>query len=59
MHWLTPAEHLEIERAAEFRHEYFNGQMYLLPGGTLQHAVMFAANPDSRIAEPILSSIFR
>jgi len=41
-HWLTPEEYLEIERAAEFRHEYYNGQMYLIPGGSLQHAVIIA-----------------
>jgi len=41
-HWLTPEEYLEIERAGEFRHEYYNGQMYLMPGGSLQHALIQA-----------------
>jgi Uma2 family endonuclease len=37
-HWLTPEEYLELERAAEFRHEYYNGRMYLMAGGSPQHA---------------------
>src|SRR5580692_4957423 len=28
-HWLTPEEYLELERAAEFRHEYYSGRMYV------------------------------
>ena len=39
-HWLTPEEYLEIERAAEFRHEYYNGRMYAMPGGSLWHSVI-------------------
>jgi Uma2 family endonuclease len=31
---LTPEQYLEMERAAEFRHEYFNGQMYAMAGGS-------------------------
>lgn len=41
-HWLTPEEYLELERAAEFRHEYFNGRMYAMPGGSYRHAVIIA-----------------
>jgi len=37
---LTPEEYLEIERAAEFRHEYYDGQMYEKPGGSYSHAVI-------------------
>jgi Uma2 family endonuclease len=37
-HWLTPEEYLELERAAEFRHEYFNGHMYAMAGGSPRHA---------------------
>ncbi|HXP83509.1 MAG TPA: Uma2 family endonuclease [Bryobacteraceae bacterium] len=29
---LTPQEYLELERASEFKHEYFNGYMYPLGG---------------------------
>src|SRR5580658_4694040 len=41
-HWLTPEEYLELERAAEFRHEYYNGRMYLMPGGSHRHAFIIA-----------------
>ena len=34
---LTPEQYLEAERAAEFRHEYYNGQMYAMSGGSYQH----------------------
>jgi Uma2 family endonuclease len=37
-HWLTPEEYLELERAAEFRHEYYNGRMYAMAGGSPRHA---------------------
>jgi Uma2 family endonuclease len=37
-HWLTPEEYLELERAAEFRHEYYNGRMYAMAGGSYRHA---------------------
>jgi len=35
---LTPEQYLELERAAEFRHEYYNGRMYAMSGGTYPHA---------------------
>ncbi|HEY4362064.1 MAG TPA: Uma2 family endonuclease [Bryobacteraceae bacterium] len=34
---LTPEEYLEIERAAEFKSEYHDGQMYAMPSGTFPH----------------------
>ena len=34
---LTPEQYLEAERAAEFRHEYYNGQTYAMSGGSYQH----------------------
>ena len=37
---LTPEQYLELERAAEFRHEYYNGRMYAMAGGTLNHVVI-------------------
>jgi hypothetical protein len=27
---LTPEEYLEIERAAEFKHDYYDGRMYAM-----------------------------
>ncbi len=39
---LTPEQYLEAERAAEFRHEYYNGQIYAMSGGSYQHAQIIA-----------------
>jgi Uma2 family endonuclease len=39
---LTPEQYLEIERAAEFRSEYYNGRMYAMSGGSLPHALVIA-----------------
>jgi|SRR5581483_7238831 len=39
---LTPEQYLELDRASEFRHEYYNGRMYLMPGGTHPHAIVTA-----------------
>jgi len=37
---LTPEQYLEIERAAEFRNEYFDGRMYAMSGGSHPHAIV-------------------
>src|ERR1700676_5798036 len=37
---LTPEQYLAGERAAEFRHEYYNGQMYARPGGSFEHCLI-------------------
>lgn len=37
---LTPEQYLAAERASEFRHEYYNGQMYARPGGSFQHCLI-------------------
>lgn len=34
---LTPAEYLAIERAAEFKSEYLNGEMFAMAGASLRH----------------------
>jgi Uma2 family endonuclease len=36
--FLTEQEYLEIERAAEFKSEYLNGQMYAMAGTSVAHA---------------------
>jgi Uma2 family endonuclease len=36
---LTPEEYVAIERAAQFRSEYYNGRMYAMPGGSHAHAI--------------------
>jgi Uma2 family endonuclease len=35
---LTPAEYLEWEEQQEFRHEYVDGEVYAMTGGTLNHS---------------------
>jgi Uma2 family endonuclease len=35
---LTEEEYLEIERATEFRNEYYDGHMYVMSGGSATHA---------------------
>ena len=37
---LSPEEYLELDRAAEFRHEYFDGRMYMMAGGSHVHAII-------------------
>src|SRR5258707_5743024 len=49
---LTPEEYLEIERRAEFRNEYYNGQMYAMSGGSLRHAIIIA-NLIQRLANAL------
>jgi len=39
---LSPEEYLEIERAAEFRSEYYNGRMYAKASGSYPHAILIA-----------------
>jgi Uma2 family endonuclease len=35
---LTPEEYLELDRKSEVRHEYYNGKMYAMAGGSPNHA---------------------
>ncbi|HLX42939.1 MAG TPA: Uma2 family endonuclease [Bryobacteraceae bacterium] len=37
---VTPEQYLEIERAAEFRNEFYNGRIYAMSGGSWTHAVV-------------------
>jgi Uma2 family endonuclease len=39
---LTEAEYLEIERCAEFRSEFFEGEMFAMAGGTPPHSLIGA-----------------
>ncbi len=36
--FLTPEQYLEIERKAEFRSEYFQGEMFAIAGAPKRHA---------------------
>jgi Uma2 family endonuclease len=39
---LTPEQYLEIERKADFKSEYFDGEMFAMSGGLLRHALISA-----------------
>ena len=38
--WISPEEYLQFERAAETKHEYFNGEIYAMAGASLQHTTI-------------------
>src|SRR5436190_10717366 len=38
--FLTPEQYLEIERKAEYKSEYFRGEMFAMAGGTLAHSLL-------------------
>lgn len=50
--FLTPEQYLEIERKAEFRSEYIDGQVFAMAGGTLNHSWIFG-NAFSRLTEKL------
>jgi Uma2 family endonuclease len=37
LNFISPEEYLAIERKAEYKSEYINGQMYAMAGGTPEH----------------------
>jgi Uma2 family endonuclease len=39
-HRLTPEEYLALDRAAEIRSEYYNGEMYAMSAGSLNHGTI-------------------
>lgn len=40
--FVTPAEYLALERAAEYKSEYFAGEMFAMAGGTPRHSLISA-----------------
>ena len=38
--FITPEEYLRIERAAEFKSEYFAGEMFAMAGGSPEHSLL-------------------
>jgi len=40
VHRLTEAEYLEIERRAEFKSEFLDGEMFAMSGGTYSHSLI-------------------
>lgn len=41
--FLTPEQYLEIERAAQAKSEYYNGEMFAMAGGTGPHSILASA----------------
>ena len=41
--WISPEEYLEFEKTSEGRHEYHDGEMFAMSGGTFPH-VLIASN---------------
>ncbi len=39
---MTPAEYLAFERASDEKHEYVNGEVFAMSGGTSAHALVAA-----------------
>jgi Uma2 family endonuclease len=44
--FITPEAYLAAERKAQFRHQYVNGEIYAMPGGSRQH-VRIVSNIDT------------
>lgn len=44
---LTPEQYLELERSSECRHEYYNGRVYAMAGGTYHHAMIIGNLGDA------------
>ena len=40
IHRLSEAEYLAIERAADFKSEFFDGEMFVMSGGTPMHSLI-------------------
>ena len=51
---LTPEEYLAIERAAEFKSEYYDGQMFAMAGGSLPHSIL-----PMRLAAALINGLGR
>src|SRR5882757_8865070 len=41
--FLTPEQYLEIERQAEYKSEYFQGEMFAMAGGSNNHNLLVAS----------------
>lgn len=54
-HRYTPAEYLELERAAEVKSEYLNGEIFLMSGASRRHNLI-AANILRLVATHLLGS---
>lgn len=50
--YMTPEEYLEWEAQQEVRHEYLNGEIYAMTGGTLPHNTI-AINLTTLLKQPV------
>ncbi|MBM4254931.1 MAG: Uma2 family endonuclease [Deltaproteobacteria bacterium] len=50
--FLTPEEYLAIERKAEYKSEYFNGEMFAMAGASARHALI-VTNVVSELREQL------
>ena len=55
---LTPAEYLDIERAAAYRSEYFDGEMFAMAGGSPRHSLI-KRQYHSRVGERVETAAMR
>jgi Uma2 family endonuclease len=51
-HRLTEAEYLALERAAEFKSEFYDGEMFAMAGGTAMHSLI-ATNIAGEVREKL------
>ena len=51
----SPADYLALERASEVKHEFFDGEMFLMAGGTMEHSQV-AANVIGELREQLTDS---
>ncbi len=54
---ITVAEYLERERASDERHEYLNGEIFVMPGGTPAHSLI-AMNIGSELRNRLADTPF-
>lgn len=50
--YLTPEQYLEIERKAEFKSEYFNGEMFAMSGAREPH-VLISSNANGELHQQL------
>src|SRR5437867_3979843 len=51
--YITPKQYLELERQAEFKSEYFAGEVIAMAGGTPEHSLI-AANATRELGGQLL-----
>jgi Uma2 family endonuclease len=49
---LTPEQYLEMERASQIKHEYYNGMMYAMPGASWVH-VLITSNSSRELGNAL------